>query len=109
MAIVGSVDQLTFRNNVYEIVPEIAPLFQETESYDVGDWVIYEANLYKFISSKSAGAWDATKVDGPSTVMEEVSQIKEDLNAVSFIMSVDANGNATLIRSDMVNTEEVSY
>ena len=39
----------------------------------------------------------------------DVSQIKEDLNAVSFTLSVDANGNATLIRSDMVNTEEVSY
>ena len=76
MAIVGSVDQLTFRNNVYEIVPEIAPLFQETESYDVGDWVVYEATLYKFISSKSAGAWDATKVDNPSTVMEEIDAVR---------------------------------
>lgn len=88
MAIVGSVDQLTFRNNVYEIVPEIAPLFQETESYDVGDWVIYEANLYKFISSKSAGVWDATKVDGPSTVMEEIDDLKSALS--SLIQRVSA-------------------
>jgi hypothetical protein len=32
-----------------------------------------------------------------------------DLNAINFTVSVDANGNATLTRSDMVNTEEVSY
>lgn len=88
MAIVGSVDQLTFRNNAYEIVPEIAPLFQETESYDVGDWVIYESKLYKFISSKSTGAWDATKVDGPSTVMEEIDDLKSTLS--SLIQSVSA-------------------
>lgn len=88
MAIVGSIDQLTFRNNVYEIVPEIAPLFQETESYDVGDWVIYEAKLYKFISSKSAGVWDATKVDGPSTIMEEIDDLKSTLS--SLIQRVSA-------------------
>ena len=82
MAIVGSVDQLTFRNNVYEIVPEIAPLFQETESYDVGDWVIYEANLYKFISSKPAGAWDVTKVDGPYTVMKEIDDVKNSVYTI---------------------------
>lgn len=39
----------------------------------------------------------------------DVADVKEDLNAISFTVSVDANGNATFIRSDMVNTEEVSY
>ena len=40
---------------------------------------------------------------------EEFTQLEEDLNAISFAISVDANGNATIIRSDMVNTEEVNY
>lgn len=40
---------------------------------------------------------------------DKISALKEDLNAISFTVSVDANGNATFIRSDMVNTEEVSY
>lgn len=40
---------------------------------------------------------------------DAIADLMEDLNAISFTVSVDANGNATLIRSDMVNTEEVSY
>lgn len=100
MAIVGSVDQLTFRNNVYEIVPEIAPLFQETESYDVGDWVIYEATLYKFISSKSAGAWDATKVDGPSTVMGEINAVSGVINMTVSSQTLPQGASATVTKTE---------
>lgn len=112
MAIVGSIDQLKFRNNVYEIVPEIAPLFQETESYDVGDWVVYEAKLYKFISSKSAGVWDATKVGGPSTVMEEISQIKkEDFADLEAFVNLSSGKlkNIPMSRSGSANGLTVAY
>ena len=47
--------------------------------------------------------------DQVATNTSDISDLKEDLNTISFTVSVDANGNATLIRSDMVNTEEVSY
>lgn len=43
------------------------------------------------------------------TVGDEISALQDDLSAVSFSLSVDSNGNATLIRSDLVNTEEVNY
>lgn len=49
------------------------------------------------------------KIPDSKKVHDEIDALKEELNAVSFTVSVDANGNATLIRSDMVNTEEVSY
>lgn len=38
-----------------------------------------------------------------------LEELVQSVNAMSFTMSVDANGNATFIRSDMINTEEVSY
>lgn len=53
--------------------------------------------------TQSGQAADAKKTG------DEISSLKEDLSAVGFTVSVEANGNATLIRSDMVNTEEVSY
>ena len=49
------------------------------------------------------------KIPDSKKVHDEIDALKEDLNTISFTVSVDANGNATLIRSDMVNTEEVSY
>lgn len=72
----------------YEIVPEIAPLFKTTVSYHAGDHVIYEAGWYIFKADKSAGAWDATKADGPFKVSEQLINIKEEL--ISGLL----NGNA---------------
>lgn len=51
-------------------------------------------------------------VESQQTLLEQITELAEQaeaLNTISFTMSVDANGNATIIRSDMVNTEEVSY
>ena len=69
-----AIDQIRQGGTVYEIVPEIAELFSTTKSYSAGDSVIYEAGLYTFKESKTAGAWDATKVDGPSTITEKLAQ-----------------------------------
>lgn len=66
----------------YEIVPEIAPLFKTTQNYTAGQHVIYNAALYTFKEDKSAGAWDATKVNGPFEVAKQISDLKEDLNAI---------------------------
>lgn len=57
----------------------IAEAFSAQSTYDVGDSVIYEAGLYTFRANKVAGAWDATKVDGPFKVTEQISNLKEDL------------------------------
>lgn len=40
--------------------------FSKTKAYVTSDIVIYEGKLYKFKSNKTAGEWDATKVDETS-------------------------------------------
>lgn len=40
--------------------------FSTASDYSVGDIVYYKSKLYKFTSSKSAGAWDNTKVEQTS-------------------------------------------
>jgi len=41
-------------------------VFSKTKAYVIGDIVIYDGKLYKFKANKSAGEWDATKVDETS-------------------------------------------
>lgn len=41
----------------------VAPDFDETIAYKVGDYVTYDGNTYIFKTSKLAGAWDSTKVE----------------------------------------------
>ena len=68
----------------YEIVPEIAPLFKTTQNYTAGQHVIYNAALYTFKEDKSAGVWDATKVNGPFEVAKQISDLKEDLSGITL-------------------------
>lgn len=42
-------------------------------------------------------------------VGEALTNLDARIASIGFDLVVDANGNATLVRSDMVNTEEVSY
>ena len=76
----SAIDQINRGGTTYEIVPEIAELFKTTKAYHTGDHVIYEAGWYTFKADKSAGAWDATKVDGPFKVTDQLSNLKEDLS-----------------------------
>ena len=78
----AKLDQVNYKGTIAEIVPEIAPLFKTTETYAAGDHVIYEADWYTFKEAKEAGAWDATKVDGPFKVANEIGALKEDLTTV---------------------------
>lgn len=77
-----ALDQINQGGTIYEIVPEIAELFKTTKAYHTGDHVIYEACWYTFKADKSAGAWDATKVNGPFKVTDQLSDLKEDLNEI---------------------------
>lgn len=76
----SAIDQINQGGTTYEIVPEIAELFSIEKTYRAGDHVIYEAGWYTFKTDKYAGAWDATKVDGPFKVTNELSSLKSDLN-----------------------------
>lgn len=41
-------------------------VFSKTKDYVIGSIVIYDGKLYEFGTNKSAGEWDATKVDQTS-------------------------------------------
>lgn len=78
----AAIDQINQGGIIYELVPEIAELFSTTKAYHTGDHVIYEAGWYTFKADKSAGAWDATKVNGPFKVTKQLSDLKEELSDV---------------------------
>ena len=87
----AKLDQVNYKGTIAEIVPEIAPLFKTTETYAAGDHVIYEADWYTFKEAKEAGAWDATKVDGPFKVANEIVSLKEDLKSCGIQSKVIRN------------------
>lgn len=60
-----------------------AEQFSASKAYAAGDFVIYNNNLYVFTAAHAAGAWtgsDATQ----TTAGGEISQLKEDLNALGL-------------------------
>lgn len=98
----------------YEIVPEIAPLFKTTVPYYTGDHVIYGAKWYTFKADKAAGAWDATKVDGPFEVADQLMNLKENLSKIATLTlgkNLVNNDNvvAGFIQSDGTISTVASY
>lgn len=77
-------------NSLQNGVNCIAKTFSEAVAYSLGDFVLYNNVLYKFIDDKSAGAWDNTKVvnakvmevvalrDRVEMTWDEIHQIVED-------------------------------
>ena len=55
----------------------IAPIFSVESSYETGDYVIYNDELYRFTADKTAGDWDSTKVEGPLTVGGELIKLEK--------------------------------
>lgn len=77
----AKLDQVNINETTYEIVPEIAPLFDATKAYAANDCVIKDAVLYRFTVAHAAGAWigsDAEEV----TVSKELTDLKADLSNV---------------------------
>lgn len=73
----------------YEIVAEIAPLFNTTTAYAAGDTVIKDGHLYRFNTAHTAGAWIGTDAD-EITVGEEltshgadITELKADLSYIT--------------------------
>ena len=56
-------------NLIHQNRTMIAPAFDSTKAYVIGDPVAYLGELFVFIADKAAGAWDATKVE-PTTAAE---------------------------------------
>lgn len=60
---------------------DLAPEFDDATAYTIGQYVIYDSDVYKFTTDHSAGAWvgtDATKVDIGGELLNKVSY---DFNA----------------------------
>ena len=59
----AKLDRFIIDDTTYELVPEIAPLFNPATPYSVGDCVIHDAVLYKFTANHAAGAWTGNDVE----------------------------------------------
>ena len=53
--------------------------FSETQSYQKGEFVLYNHILYQFTANKSAGAWDSSKVS-----QVQLDNVVEEINKNSY-------------------------
>lgn len=78
-----ALDHINKDGTKYEIVPEIAPLFNTSTAYAKGDCVIKDAVLYRFKTAHSAGAWNSSEVDAIN-LSEEVTDLKQEFNQLGL-------------------------
>lgn len=82
----AKLDQITVDDTLYELVPEIAPLFDNAKAYNVGDCVINDAKFYRFTAAHAAGAWVGTDAEA-ITVGNELTGLKADLTDLNGILT----------------------
>lgn len=61
---------------------EDMPDFDSAETYSVGDMVMYEGKLYKFLSGHAPGAWNPQEVQQTNLVKEIDDMVKSDYEEV---------------------------
>ena len=61
---------------------EDIPQFDETESYAIGDFVMYDGKLYKFLTSHAPGAWNPQEMQQTNLVKEVDDMVKSDYEEV---------------------------
>lgn len=66
------------------VIPNIANKFNSALSYNTGDYVFYNGNLYKFKNAHS-GAWDNNDVD-LITVSEQFKNISKDISDLNNVI-----------------------
>lgn len=87
-------DRITINGTTYELVPEIAPLFNQSNQYSAGDWVIKDAVLYKFITNHAANAaWNINDVE-EITIDSEIADATE-VDSTLAITGKAADAGAT--------------
>lgn len=91
----------------------ISDAFSTGKAYAVGDYAIYENTLYKFTSAKTAGAWDAAKVQAV-TVAGELNSLSEDLasantqiDELNVKITGSTSGNCIVV-SDKITATQVA-
>lgn len=83
-------------------------------NYTAGNWYFWNGSAWTSGGTYGGAVTDTTlSVSGApadsKAVGDAIDALDDSITAIGFTIAVDANGNATLVRSDMVNTEEVSY
>lgn len=84
----AKLDQISIGGTDYDFVPEVAPIFDTTTAYEIGDWVIKDAVLYRFTTAHAAGAWNANQVE-EITVGEEVEKALNKTVDVDKTLTID--------------------
>lgn len=85
--------------------------------YTAGNWYYYNGTAWVSGGQYTDGLQFETdptlSVSGMAADAKEtgnkLTAIKEDLNAISFSLSVDSNGNVIAVRDDLDDLSEVSY
>ena len=110
----AKLDQISVKGTTYELVPEVAPLFNTSTAYAVGDYVIKDAVLYRFKTAHASGAWSASQVD-EVTAGSELKSIRNDkldknqgiANAGKYL-KVGADGNVETADLDVTTDKTLS-
>lgn len=84
----AKLDQISIGGIDYDFVPEVAPIFDATTAYEIGDWVVKDAVLYRFTTAHAAGAWNANQVE-EITVGEEVEKALNKTVDVDKTLTID--------------------
>lgn len=72
----------------------LATIFDPTESYSIGDYVIYDGTLYRFKVDHAAGAWNAAQVD-QKKVDEVLKEFKDQIDDY-IVINEDATDNTKI-------------
>lgn len=86
---------------------DIAPAFDETQAYSVGNKVIYEDHLYIFTQSKAAGDWDATKATSIDVITltdstnTNVTRLQNDIAPAFSEASAYAEGDKVMYEGQL--------
>lgn len=67
------------------------PQFGETESYAIGDFVMYEGKLYKFLVGHEPGEWDQQEVQQINLVYEVNEMVKSDYEEVVIDLKTETD------------------
>ena len=90
-SISGKIEDQTDLANV------LAPTFSTSTAYNVGDYCFYQGALYRFVTAKSAGAWDASCVES-AVITEDMKGLQsscDDMVTSSQETAMTATQNYT--------------
>lgn len=106
---VGSSD-VAYHNNAKYYAEQggagnLASEFSTSTAYAVGDYVRYNAKIWEFTTAHAAGAWNASHV-AEVIAMDEVSDLKSDLNDIKFVFASTAETPETTASAYRLNEND---